>query len=154
MQLPDVQKHSPEVFCEKGVLKIFSNFTGKHLCWSLFLIKLPAFSLQVFYTYFQKHLQTTASGGQKQSSRGVLQKRCSQKFHKIHRKTLMPESLFLKKVTGLRPATLLKMRLWHRCFPVTFVKFLTTPFSQNTSGGCFWEVLYKKVVLKNFAIFT
>ena len=28
----------------------------------------------------------------------------------------------------LRPATLLKKRLWHRCFPVNFVKFLRTPF--------------------------
>ena len=25
--------------------------------------------------------------------------------------------------TGLRPATLLKKRLWHRCFPVNFAKF-------------------------------
>ena len=31
-------------------------------------------------------------------------------------------------------ATLLKKRLWHRCFPVNFAKFLRTPFSQNTSG--------------------
>ena len=30
--------------------------------------------------------------------------------------------------TGLRPATLLKKTLWHRCFPVNFVKFLRTPF--------------------------
>ena len=29
---------------------------------------------------------------------------------------------------GLRPATLLKKRLWHRCFTVNFVKFLRTPF--------------------------
>ena len=28
----------------------------------------------------------------------------------------------------LRPATLLKKRLWHRCFPVNFVKFLKTLF--------------------------
>ena len=28
----------------------------------------------------------------------------------------------------------LKKRLWHRCFPVNFAKFLKTPFSQNTSG--------------------
>ena len=33
----------------------------------------------------------------------------------------------------LRPATLLKKRLWHRCFPGNFVKFLRTPFLQNTS---------------------
>ena len=34
----------------------------------------------------------------------------------------------------LRPATLLKKRLWHRSFPVNFAKFLRTPFLQNTSG--------------------
>ena len=33
-----VQKQSPELFCKKSVLKKFENFTGKHLCWSLFLI--------------------------------------------------------------------------------------------------------------------
>ena len=31
----------------------------------------------------------------------------------------------------LQPSTLLKMRLWHRCFPVNFVKFLST-FSYRT----------------------
>ena len=31
------------------------------------------------------------------------------------------------------PSTLLKKRLWHRCFPVNFVKFLRTPFLQSTS---------------------
>ena len=38
------------------------------------------------------------------------------------------QSLFFNKVAGLRPATLLKKRLWHRCFPVSFTKFLRTPF--------------------------
>ena len=38
------------------------------------------------------------------------------------------QSLFFNKVAGLRPATLLKKRLWHSCFPVNFVKFLRTPF--------------------------
>ena len=27
-----------------------------------------------------------------------------------------------------RPASLLKKRLWHKCFPVNFAKFLNTPF--------------------------
>ena len=40
-------------------------------------------------------------------------------------------SFLIKK--GLRPATLLKKRLWHRCFPVNFAKILRTPFLQNTS---------------------
>ena len=34
------------------------------------------------------------------------------------------QSLFYNKVAALRPATLLKERLWHRSFPVNFVKFL------------------------------
>ena len=33
-----------------------------------------------------------------------------------------------------RPVALLKKRLLHRCFPVNFVKFLRTPFLQNTFG--------------------
>ena len=36
-----------------------------------------------------------------------------------------------------RPTILLKKRLWHRCFPVNFVKFLRTSFLQNTSGRLF-----------------
>ena len=43
-------------------------------------------------------------------------------------------SLFFNQVSGIRPGTLLKKRLWHRCFPVNFVKFLRIPFLQNTSG--------------------
>ena len=58
----------PEVFCKKGVIRIFTKFTGKHMCQSHFSIK----------------LQTQA---------------CN-----------------------------LKKRLWHRCFPVNFAKFLKTPF--------------------------
>ena len=44
------------------------------------------------------------------------------------------QSLFFNKVAGLRPASLFKKRPWHRCFPVTFTKLLTTSFLQNTSG--------------------
>ena len=38
------------------------------------------------------------------------------------------QSLFFYKVAGLMAATLLKTRLWHKWFPVNFVKFLRTPF--------------------------
>ena len=37
----------PEVFCKKGLLKNLTKFTGKHFCWSIFLIKLQAFKLNV-----------------------------------------------------------------------------------------------------------
>ena len=53
-------------------------------------------------------------------------------FAKITRKPLC-QSLFFNKDAALRPATLFKKRLWHRCFPVNFAKFLRTPFLQITS---------------------
>ena len=42
------------------------------------------------------------------------------------------QSLFFNKILSLRPATLSKMRPWHKCFPVNFAKFLRIPFLQNT----------------------
>ena len=44
------------------------------------------------------------------------------------------------KVAGLRAATLLKKRLWHRCFPVNFAKFLRTPFIKK---DLWWRLLIK-----------
>ena len=53
-----------------------------------------------------------------------IQKVCPDVFYKIdvlkHFRSSCP--------VCLRPATLLKMRLWHRCFPVNFVKVLRTPY--------------------------
>ena len=43
----------------------------------------------------------------------------------------------------MAPATLLKKRLWHRCFPVNFAKFLRTTFLQNTS----WRLLSENMVV-------
>ena len=66
------------MFCNKDVLKNFANFTGKHMCCSLFFIKLqvfmPATSLkgdsntgiflwkrEIFKnTFFEEYLRTTA----------------------------------------------------------------------------------------------
>ena len=55
------------------------------------------------------------------------------------------QSLFFKKVAGLRPATLLKKRFWHRCFPVNFVKFPRTPFYRTHPGDCFLHFCIKKL---------
>ena len=44
-----------EVFCKKSVLRNFTKFTGKHLCQSLFLIKLQA---RRFPADFVKFLRT------------------------------------------------------------------------------------------------
>ena len=61
--------------------------------------------------------------------------RSSEKFWKIHRKTLVPK-LLCNQVAGLQRATLfiLKKRLQHKSLPVTFAKFSKTPFLYNTSG--------------------
>ena len=45
----------------------------------------------------------------------------------------LSQSLFFNKAADLRPETLLKKRLWHKCFHVNFAPFLRTPFLQNTS---------------------
>ena len=42
-----------------------------------------------------------------------------------HHRSSRPE-VFCEK--GLRPATLLRRRLWHRCVPVNIAKFIKTPF--------------------------
>ena len=98
-----------------------------------------------------------------------VNKGVSIKFKKIHKKTSVSESLF-NQVVGLRSATLLKERLWHRCFPVNFAKFLRTSFLRNTSGrllliglhwkyelnvrGSHWRCSVKKDVLRIFANLT
>ena len=38
-----LQKQPLELFCKNGVFGNFANFTGKHLCWNLFLMQLQAF---------------------------------------------------------------------------------------------------------------
>ena len=47
--------------------------------------------------------------------------------------------LIMLQASGLRPATLLKKRLWHRCFPVNFAKFLRTSFFIE---HLWWLLLY------------
>ena len=51
------------------------------------------------------------------------------KFAKRH----LCQSFYSNIVAGLSPATLLKKRPWHKCFSVTFTKFLRKAFLHNTS---------------------
>ena len=70
-----------------------------------------------------KHLYISRSSRQEVfCKKGVLGN-----FTKLAGKHLR-QSLFFNKVAGPSPATLLKKRLWHRCFYVNFVEFLRTPF--------------------------
>ena len=65
--------------------------------------------------------------------KGVLKK-----FSKLTEKHLC-QSFYFNKVAVLRPATLLKKRLWHRYFPVNFAKFLRTSIFKEH----FWWLLLK-----------
>ena len=57
------------------------------------------------------------------------------------------QGFFFNKVTGLRPTTLLKRKLWCRCFPVNFAKFLRTLFVQNAHGRLLLEFQLFSILL-------
>ena len=59
-------------------------------------------------------------------------------------------SLFFNKVAALRPATLLKKRLWQRYFLLNFAKLLKTPVLQNTSGGCYCCIILTPLIVRVF----
>ena len=151
----DGQKQSPKVFYKKGVLKKFTKFTGKHLYQSLFFNKVAGLrdsGTSFFLVNFVKFLRTpflqNISGrllldapSLADSFESLVQtlvdaeavvRKCSVKKVLLE---ISPDSqentcvkVFFNKVADLRPATLSKKRLWHRCFPVNFAKFLRIPF--------------------------
>ena len=59
------------------------------------------------------------------------------------------QSFFFNKVPGLRTATLLKKRPWHRCFPVNFAKLLRTPFYRTPLDDCFWTFSSQEKLTKS-----
>ena len=62
---------------------------------------------------------------QKQPPEVFYKKGVLENFAKFTGKHLS-QSLFCKEVAALRRATLLKERLWHKCFSVNFAKLLRT----------------------------
>ena len=61
---------------------------------------------------------------QKQPSRGVLKKKCSENIQQIYRRTPMPKCGFNKVALTLR----------HGCSPVNLLHIFRTPFPRNTYG--------------------
>ena len=57
LNLIGVRSSPSHMFFKIGVLKNFANFTGKHLCWSLFLIE-----LQVWRPYWKQTPTLVFSG--------------------------------------------------------------------------------------------
>ena len=86
------------------------------------------------------------------SVKNSVKKGVPRNFAKFTEKHLC-QSLFFNKVTDLRPAALLKKKLWHSCFSVNFAKFLRIPFLQSTSGRLLWRVLDIKFTFLKSLIF-
>ena len=63
------------------------------------------------------------------------------------------QSFFFNKFEDLRPEALLKKRLWHRCFPVKFMKFPRTPFITEHLWWLFLGGVVKKYQLMDYFIF-
>ena len=102
----------------------------------------------------RRHLSNRSRSSHRRCSvtNGVLRN-----FAKITGKHLR-QGLFFNKVADLRPATLLKKRLWHWCFPVNFAKFLRTPFFTEhlwvtaSVGGAFTVIYGNSKTQINFPI--
>ena len=136
--------------CEIWKLLEFINFQNNYFEENLWMSATPT---QVFSreycelfknTYFVEDLQTAGSETPVRGLSLIKLKawtirsrsshwRCSvregvlRNFAKFTGKTCAKVSFF-NKVASLRPATLSKKRLWHRCFPVNLAKFLRAPF--------------------------
>ena len=129
-QLSDYQSH------DFGLIYPVSKFSFKGVkMWGQPKISSYCFVLfetHIFENFLQKSpaivkLQVYQFFPPKQPPKVFCNRRC-----KLTGKHLY-QNLFFSKVTVLRPATLSKRRLWHKCFPVNFSKFLRTPFLQNPS---------------------
>ena len=153
---------------KRVILEHFANFTGKRLCWSLFLIELQIFhrcflvkltiflrtpnlksandcfgnlffslglpfSIYSFVCQFSLHYYWYCYN-QKQSSGGPLQKRCSNKFRKFHKKTLALKTRF-QWSCGSTEFNFNRKETPAHMFFVNCGKFLIKPFLKNPSHG-------------------
>ena len=79
--------------------------------------------------------------------RGVLWKKVFLEISQNSQENTCARVSFLIKLqaSGLRPATVLKKGLWHRCFPNNSAKFLRTLFHRTPLGYCFSTVDFEHV---------
>ena len=111
-----------KVFCIKDFLRNIAKFRGKHLCQSIFFNEHSVKSVLI-RSYSGPHFPVF---GLNTESYGVfcIQSECG----KIRTRITLTTDTFCAVKVQARPATLLKKRLWHSCFPVNFAKFLAIPF--------------------------
>ena len=126
------EKHQKEFYLGRwqSISKHSYHQQFQNIFWDLLSTTLSMNNIKI--NYFRRFTLKR----QKQPSEVFLRRGVFRNFAKFTGKKLC-QSLFLNKIADLRLATSLKKRLWHKCFPVNFPKFLSTTFIQNTSGGYF-----------------
>ena len=92
-------------------------------------------------TQLLKHTSKNTIQGQKQPAEVFCKKTLCLEILQNSQESTCGRDSFFNKVAGLRPATLfkkslrpatlLKKSLWHKCFPVNFMKFLRATFLQK-----------------------
>ena len=75
-------------------------------------------------------IKAIANKRQKQPSRDVLMKRCSENMQQIYRGTTMPKCDFSKVACNF-----IEIALWHGCFPINLLHIFRTAFLKNISEG-------------------
>ena len=83
------------------------------------------------YIYFQRLTQPRSS-----SPEVFCKKRCSSKFCKNSQENTCARVYFFNKVADLRPVTLLRNRLWHRCFEFCEISENTFSYRTPPMAGC------------------
>ena len=109
------KKQPPGMFYKKAVLKNFAIFTKKHLCWSLFLIKLQAerhpkrgSNTDVLMWIFQEHLLWRASANVCLSKKDIH----TLQYENINKWSKEQRNIFLWLETKWIPKEIL--RLWQK----------------------------------------
>ena len=98
-----------QMFFKIGVLKNFAIFTGKHLCWSLFLIKFRSLLVMLlcfvppYFEFLIFLIKLSLKRHQKQPPKYSMKKAVFKNFCNIHRKVTVLKSLF-NKATGRKVA--------------------------------------------------
>ena len=110
----------------------YAKFTVKHVCWTLFLIKLQAVMMRNFIkiktlaqvlSYFVEHVRTDG---------WVIWTKKSAFTKSIFRKTLAMVSFLIHLLTCR--LTVFQNGFHHRCFFMKIVKFYRTPILQNNAA--------------------
>ena len=104
----------------------------------LFFRNLLLYSINIYYIEVCSKSKLHSTSRQKQPPEVFYKKSVLRNFEKITGKHLCQRP----QTSGIRPATLLKVRLWHMCFFVNFVKFLRTPF---LTEHLWWLLLHVKL---------